>query len=81
MSLSHCFSVSHAEKYGLEEAIFMNQILKCIQNKMVNIINLIEYETLEEMERKKINSIFPYWEQDKIKDVIKKLIEKGCFNP
>lgn len=83
--LSHSFSVENAQLYGVECAILINHFQFWIeQNKAVGR-NFHDGRTWMYQTHKEIAACYPYWSEDTIGRLIKKLLEaeviiKGNFN-
>jgi hypothetical protein len=60
MSLSHSFSVEHAEKYGIDCAILINHFQFLIQQNQATGKNFHDGRTWIFQSQKEIASIYPY---------------------
>lgn len=85
MSLSHSFSVHHAELYGVDCAILINHFLFWIEQNRAMGRNFHEGRTWMYQTQKEISAIYPYWNRDKVQDLLQKLVDfdvliKGNFN-
>lgn len=83
--MTHQFDIEVAEKYGVNEAILLHNIAFWIKKNQANDKHLHEghYWTYNSM--RAFAKLFPYFSQDQIKRLLKKLenegaITKGNFN-
>jgi hypothetical protein len=83
--LSHSFSVEYAELYGVECAILINHFQFWIEQNQRTGKNFHDGKTWMYQTQKEIAAIYPYWSEDVVFKLMKKLedlgvIEKGNFN-
>lgn len=78
-SLHHSFSTLHAETYGLEEAILIHHFQYWIEHNRELKRNFKEGRTWMYQTQKEIAAFFPYWSQDTVFRIIKKLEETGVI--
>jgi hypothetical protein len=82
---SHSFNIEYAEKYGVNCAIMIGHFIYWIEfNKRLER-NFIDGKTWMYQTQKEMAAHFPYWTEDQIYKIIKKLekeniIQKGNFN-
>ena len=84
-SLSHSFCVEHAEAYGIECAILINHFQFWIGQNRAMGRNNYDGRTWMYQTQKEIASIYPYWSEDVVYKIIKKLVDlniliKGNYN-
>ncbi len=84
-SQSHSFCVEYAEKYGVECAILINHFQFWIEQNQKMGRNFYDDRTWMYQTQQEIAAIYPYWNRDKVQDLIKKLIDhkvlvKGNYN-
>jgi hypothetical protein len=83
--MSHAFSVELAQIYGIECAILINHFQFWIEQNQRMGRNFHDGRTWMYQTQKEIASIYPYWSEDIVHKLIKKLIEakvliKGNYN-
>ena len=83
--LNHTFSVEHAELYGIECAIMIHHFQFWIERNKRLDKNLYEGKTWVYQTQKEIAALYPYWGEDKVQRILKKLVDeevlvKGNFN-
>ena len=83
--LSHSFSVEYAEKYGVECAILITHFQFWIEQNQAMNRNFHDGRTWMYQSQQEIAAIYPYWNRDKVQDLIKKLVDhkvliKGNYN-
>lgn len=76
MRLSHSFNVDHAEKYGIECAILIYHFQFWIEQNQSLGKNFHDGKTWSYQTQKEIAAIYPYWSEDTVQRLLKKLIEK-----
>jgi len=84
-SLNHAFSVEHAVLYGIECAILIHHMQFWIEQNQAMGRNLHEGRTWMYQTQIEIAACYPYWNRDKVQDLLKKLVDlkvliKGNFN-
>lgn len=78
-SLNHSFNVSLAEEHGIDCAIVIHHFQFWIgQNQKIGR-NFHEGRTWMFQTHKEISAIYPYWSEDAVYRIIKKLLEKGII--
>lgn len=83
--LSHSFSVEHAEAYGIDCAILINHFQFWIEQNQATGKNFHDGKTWMYQTQKDIASVYPYWTEDAVSRIIKKLLDfeiiiKGNYN-
>ena len=83
--LSHSFSVEYAEMYGVECAILINHFQFWVEQNKAMGRNFHDGRTWMYQTQAEIAAIYPYWNRDKVQDLIQKLLEfkvlvKGNYN-
>ncbi len=77
--LNHSFSVEHAELYGIECAIIIHHFQFWIeQNKRLGK-NFYEGKTWVYQTQKEIAAVYPYWSEDVVYKLLKKMVVKGIL--
>jgi len=82
---NHSFSVQDAQDYGIEGAILIHHFQYWIRQNATVGRNFHDGHTWMYQSQKEIAALFPYWSEDQIYRVIKKLIDsevlvKGNYN-
>lgn len=85
MTLSHSFSVEHAEKYGLECAVLISHFQFWIEQNKALGRNFHDGRTWMFQSQKEIAAIYPYFSEETVFRIIKKLLDadvliKGNYN-
>src|SRR5690606_18667906 len=75
MRLNHSFSVELAEKYGIECAILIHHFQFWIEQNQAMGRNYQEGRTWMYQTQKEIAAIYPYWSEDTVQRLIKKLLD------
>jgi len=83
--LHYTFSVEHAEKYGLNEAIMLHNFIYWININRANNNNYINGRYWTYNSSKAFQKLFPFWTQKQIEYTLAKLLDaniliKDCFN-
>lgn len=83
--MEHSFNIHFANKYGIEEAIFIKLLSFWIIKNKANNKHLIDNRTWTYNSHKAFKEIFPYMNESKIKRVIESLVNqevliKGNYN-
>ncbi len=83
--LTHAFSVEFAEKYGIECAIIIHHMQFWIEQNQALGRNFHDGRTWMYQTQKEIAACYPYWSEDTIYRLMKKLVEqevliKGNYN-
>jgi hypothetical protein len=80
MSTIHMsFSVEHAEKYGLNEAIMIHHFQHWIEYNRTMKRNLIEGRTWTYQTQEEIAGHFTFWTRDQVQYLLNKLVDKGIL--
>jgi hypothetical protein len=74
--MEHHFNTEYALKYGIEEAIVINNLQFWITKNRANKKHLIENRTWTYNSYKAFSEIFPYWNEHKMKRILDSLVEK-----
>lgn len=85
MSLHYTFSVEHAEKYGLNEAILLHNFIYWTKINQSNNHNFINGRYWTYNSARAFQELFPFWSQKQIQYLLSKMVENGiiikdCFN-
>lgn len=75
-SLHHSFDVDIAQKYGLEEAIIIHHFQFWIRQNAAMGRNFQQGRTWMYQTQKEIAAIYPYFNEDSVQRILKRLIEK-----
>ena len=83
--LHYTFSVEHAEKYGLNEAIMLHNFIYWININKANNNNFINGRYWTYNSSKAFQKLFPFWTQKQIEYTLSKMVDTGilikdCFN-
>lgn len=83
--LHYTFSVEHAEKYGLNEAIMLHNFIYWLNINRANNNNYINGRYWTYNSSKAFQKLFPFWTQKQIEYTLAKLVDaniliKDCFN-
>jgi len=84
-NLQYSFSVEHAEKYGLNEAIMIHNFMYWIKINQANNNNFINGRHWTYNSSKAFQKLFPFWTQKQIEYTLSKMVDTGilikdCFN-
>jgi len=79
MSQSHSFNVEFAQLYGIECAILINHFQFWIEQNQRMGRNFHEGRTWMFQTQKEIASHYPYWSEDVVYKLIKKLVDEGVL--
>ena len=74
--MEHHFNTEYALKYGIEEAIVINNLQFWITKNRANKKHFIENRTWTYNSYKAFSEIFPYWNEHKMKRILDSLVEK-----
>ena len=85
MSTHYTFSVEHAEKYGLNEAIMLHNFIYWLNINRANNHNYIDGRHWTYNSAKAFQNLFPFWTQKQIQYLLSKMVDygillQGCFN-
>lgn len=85
MSTYYTFSVEHAEKYGLNEAIMLHNFIYWLNINRANNHNYIDGRHWTYNSAKAFQNLFPFWTQKQIQYLLSKMVDygillQGCFN-
>lgn len=73
------FSVNFAKKYGLEEAILLQNIIFWIAKNKVNGKHHYDGRTWTYNSIKAFTELFPFWSERQIRRILKSLIQQGAL--
>ena len=76
---SHSFAVEHAELYGVECAILINHFQFWIEHNQAMQRNFHDDRTWMYQTQKEMAAIYPYWSEDTVFRLIKKLLDEGVL--
>jgi hypothetical protein len=74
--MQHHFDTEYALKYGIEEAIVINNLQFWIVKNRANKKHFINDRTWTYNSYKAFSEIFPYWNEHKMKRILDSLVEK-----
>lgn len=77
--MEHHFNTEYALRYGIEEAIVINNLQFWITKNIANKKHFIENRTWTYNSYKAFSEIFPYWNEHKMKRILDSLVEKGIL--
>ena len=77
--MEHHFNTEIALKYGIEEAIVINNLQFWILKNRANKKHFINDRTWTYNSYKAFSEIFPYWNEHKIKRILDSLVEQGIL--
>jgi hypothetical protein len=77
--MEHHFNTDHAVKYGIEEAIVINNLVFWITKNKANRKHYLNDRTWTYNTYKAFSEIFPYWNEHKIKRILDSLVNKGVI--
>lgn len=78
-TLTHCFSVEHALNYGVNEAILIHHIQFWIEHNRTFKRNFHDERTWMYQSQKEMAALYPYWTEDVIRKILKKLVDDGVL--
>jgi len=76
----HSFDIEIAEKYGVDEAIILNNLFFWIQKNKANGKHYHNGSYWTYNSIKAFSILFPYWSKDHIRRVLRKMEDKGLIN-
>jgi hypothetical protein len=77
--MEHSFNIELAEKYGIEEAIIIQNMFFWIRHNVANRRNFYDDRYWTYNTTKAMQELFPYMSESKISRVINKLVNKGAI--
>jgi len=77
--MEHHFNTDHAVKYGIEEAIVINNLVFWITKNKANRKHYLNDRTWTYNTYKAFSEIFPYWNEHKIKRILDSLVNQGVI--
>lgn len=77
--MDYSFSVEHAKKYGVDEAIFLNNLAFWIGKNKANDKHLYDGRTWSYNSARAFTRIFPFWNEKQIYRLIDKLAAMGVI--
>ena len=75
----YSFNSEIAEAYGVDEAIFINNMLFWVAKNKANNKNFHDGHYWTYNSQEALAKLFPFWNKDKIKRIVKKLKEQGVL--
>lgn len=75
----YTFSISLAKKYGLEEAILLQNIIFWIAKNKANGKHQYDGRTWTYNSIKAFTELFPFWSERQIRRILKSLIQQGAL--
>ncbi|MGR2681566.1 hypothetical protein [Chromobacterium haemolyticum] len=79
MSVVHSFDISHAALYGVEEAVFINNMAFWIAKNKANARHLYDGRTWTYNSIKAFGELFPYLSEKQIRRVLDSLVRHGVI--
>lgn len=79
MSVNHNFDISHAVKYGVNEAIFLSNLIFWLIKNRANKKHFFEGRTWTYNSYSAFSELFPYWSKDQIRGIVKSLIKQNII--
>ncbi|MBX9348752.1 hypothetical protein K5M36_16820 [Chromobacterium vaccinii] len=79
MSVVHSFDISHAAMYGVEEAVFINNMAFWIAKNKANARHLYDGRTWTYNSIKAFGELFPYLSEKQIRRVLDSLVRHGVI--
>ena len=77
--MEYSFDVDHAVKYGVDEAIFLKNLIFWIKKNKANNRHFYDGHTWTYNSVKAYSELFPFWTYAKIRGIIDKLIKEGVI--
>ncbi len=77
--MNYSFSIEHAQQYGVNEAIMLQNFLFWIRHNAANNIHQHDGKTWTYNSKKALNKLFPFWSYDQVKGVLNSLINQGVL--
>jgi hypothetical protein len=77
--MEHHFNTEYAVKYGIEEAIVINNLQFWITKNMANKKHFYNERTWTYNSYKAFSEIFPYWNEHKMKRILDSLVIQGIL--
>lgn len=83
--MTYTFDTDHAERFGVDEAIILQNLIFWISKNKANGINEHQGSTWTYSSASAFAKLFPFWSQRKISRVLSSLesqgvLQSGCFN-
>ncbi|MBX9267228.1 hypothetical protein [Chromobacterium violaceum] len=79
MSVVHSFDIAHAAMYGVEEAVFINNMAFWIAKNKANARHLYDGRTWTYNSIKAFGELFPYLSEKQIRRVLESLVRHGVI--
>lgn len=77
--MNYSFSIEHAQKYGVDEAIMLENFLFWIRQNVANNRHQYDSRTWTYNSKKAFTKLFPFWSYDQVKGVLNSLIKQGVL--
>ena len=77
--MNYVFSIDHAQKYGLEEAIMIQNFMFWIAKNKANNKHQHKGRTWTRNTTKAFSILFPFWTQRQIERILNSLVRKGVI--
>lgn len=77
--MNNTFNIDFAIKYGLNEAVMMNNLIFCIYKNKANEMHFYENKYWTYNSIPAFNKLFPYWSERQIRTILDKLKNKDCI--
>jgi len=73
--MEHHFDIDEAQRFGVNEAIFLHNLKFWITHNMANDLHNHEDKTWTYNSRKALSQLFPYWSESQVRRITASLIE------
>jgi len=77
--MAYSFDLEHAKKYGVDEAIFLNNAIFWISKNKADGVNLHDGRTWTFNSAEKYTEVFPFWTAKQIRRISESLIKQGVL--
>ena len=77
--MEYSFNIEIAEKYGVNEAIMLNNFMFWIKKNIANGTNNFDDNWWTFNSARAFKDLFPFWSESQIRRILKSLIEKGIL--
>lgn len=77
--MNYSFSIEHAQQYGVDEAIMLQNFLFWIRQNAANNRHQYDDRTWTYNSKKAFTKLFPFWSYDQVKGVLNSLIKQGIL--
>ena len=78
--MTYHFDIEHAQKYGVDEAIMLNNIIFWLRSNFARGCNIHDGKPWTYNSARSFALLFPFWNEKKIRRILDSLIELRLFH-